>query len=762
MSMSKFFIRKGFLFLIGTFSLITILTGLRIYFSPKPSLLEEVPFGSLILDKDGKPLRAGLSSDEKYRIYIPLEYVPPFAVHCLLSYEDKYFYSHPGFNPLAFLRSIIRAPFIGRLGGASTITMQLARMRFKLKTSDPIGKLRQIYYALILERHYNKEELLEAYFNLAPYGGNIEGLEAAAQIYFHKAASKLTAGECASLTVIPQNPIKRSPLNGRDFNRARQRLAYILGMESFPALKVFSLEDLPFLAPHLAMELEKSRGAVKKIIRTGIERDLQIAVEKILQDYVQRGKRYEINNAAALVVDSKTLKVSALAGSANFFDKNINGQVDGSKARRSPGSTLKPFIYALAMDQGLIHPMSILPDSPKSFALYNPENFDHTFRGPVPAREALKASRNLPAIWLSEKLRYPDLFDFLISANVKLPKGREHYGLALTLGGAEVSMRELATLYAMLVNGGVWKNLRLADDDYEYAGKRLLSPESSWLTLDMLRDEFILPGSKSIPIYAKTGTSNGMRDAWTAGICGHYVVIVWVGNFDNSSNPHFVGARSAKPLLEEIASSIASKRKLEDCLAYKPEKILETSICINTGDLDIGQCEARIKSYYVPGLSPVRDSGILRPIFIDRNTGLRVCEYKEGLTDKIWWEFWPSDMRHIFAQAGIEKTEPPALTEQCEGSYQKFGEKSLVIKLPKKRVQYQRQLSDNNLQIPLMASADPDVKIIHWYANARYLGSSKPEETILWKPETGGEVELVAVDSEGRSQRQNLKINTVP
>lgn len=754
--------RKGFLYLISSLSLIVMFLILFIGFSSRPSLLEDIPFACLVLDRDGKLLRAGLSQDEKYRIHIPLEKVPPYAIHCLLSYEDKYFFLHPGFNPLALLRSCMQYPLSGRLGGASTISMQLARMRFKLKTSNLPGKLRQIWYALILEWHYNKEELLEAYFNLAPYGANVEGIEAAAQIYFHKPASKLTEMECIALTVIPQNPLKRNPYHGRDFKTARQRLAFILGQESCTDLKIFGIDQLPFYASHLSLELEKGRGDSTKIINTGIERDLQIDLEKILYNFAQRGKRFGINNASALIMDCKTLKISAMAGSANFFDKNINGQVDGTRARRSPGSTLKPFIYALAIDQGLIHPMSILPDSPKSFALYNPENFDHSFRGPIPAREALRASRNLPAIWLSEKLRYPDLYDFLVSAQVKLPKGKEYYGLALALGGAEVSMRELATLYAMLLNGGVWKNLRLTEEDTEDAGIRLLSPESAWLTLKMLQDDNLLPGSRPVPVYMKTGTSNGMRDAWTAGICGHYVIIVWVGNFDNSSNPYFIGAKSALPLFEEITASISHKRKLSDRLKNRPEKISEASICTNTGDLDIGQCEASAKAYFIPGISPVRDNGIIRPIFIDRQSGKRVCEYREGQTDKIWWEFWPSDMRHIFALAGIDKADPPALSEQCYNSLAYSGGKAPEIRLPKKRVQYQRQLSDNSLHIPLMASAEPEVQIIHWYANAHYLGSSRPEEVLLWKPETGGDVELIAVDNEGRSQAQKLRIKTVP
>ena len=247
------------------------------------------------------------------------------------------------------------------------------------------------------------------------------------------------------------------------------------------------------------------------------------------------------------------MEVRALAGSANFFDSSISGQIDGTLARRSPGSTLKPFIYALGLEQGLIHPMTLLRDLPKSFAGYTPENFDGDFRGPLPACEALRLSRNVPAITLASQLRNPDLYDFLRSCHVDFLRDRDHYGLSLVLGGAEVTPRELAALYCMLANRGIWKPLRLTLDEPQAAGQQRLSPEASFITLDMLvsdaSDENIPSREgKNIHVRCKTGTSNGFRDAWTAGIAGPYVLVVWVGNFNNDPHPLFVGGRTAKPL----------------------------------------------------------------------------------------------------------------------------------------------------------------------------------------------------------------------
>lgn len=757
--MSKSFFAKAFAWTAWFICAAVLAAACALYFSKKPDLLEEISFGSLILDKGGGILRAGLSADDKYRFRTSLEKINPFAAECLLQYEDRHFFSHFGVNPLSMLRAALSFPFAGRLAGGSTISMQLARMRFKLKTSDFAGKIRQMWLALVLERHYDKEELLEAYFNLAPYGANIEGIEAASRIYFHKSADKLTESECAALAVIPQNPVKRNPLNGKEFMKAARRLARVFNTDMPPALKASGFEELAFLAPHLALEMEKSaRGGAA---RTGIERGLQKNLEKILTAYTQRGKKFGINNAAAIIVDSSTMLAAALAGSANFKDAGIQGQVDGTKARRSPGSALKPFIYALAIEQGLIHPMTILPDKPSAYAFYKPENFDHAFRGPVSAKEALKASRNLPAIWLSQRIRHPDLYNFLLSANVRLERAPEHYGLALALGGAEVTMRELASLYAMLVNKGVWRNLRFRIDEPLSAGKRLLSPEAAWITLSMLKEEDQRFGSGRIPLYAKTGTSNGLRDAWACGVLGKYVVAVWVGNFDNSSNPYFVGAKSAMPLLEEIAASLAHKKKMEDSLKERPENIIEASVCLNTGDLDIGQCESAEPVYFIPGKSPVQKSGVLRPIFIDKATGLRACAHKEGKTERVWWEFWPSDMRAIFARAGVNKPDPPEFMEECAAQAEEGGS-GPEIKSPIKNALYQRAISDKNFQIPLSASAGYGSDLIHWYADSEYLGSSRPEETILWKPERGGEVSLLAVDNLGRSGGVKCRIVSVP
>jgi len=737
-----------------------------------PPLLEGIPFGSVVLDADGRIMRISRAKDGIFRLRVTLDEVAPGAVDALLRYEDRHFFRHPGVNPFSLIRAAWSTYVSGgRRVGGSTITMQVARMRLRLDSSGIGGKLRQIGTALLLERHYDKQDILEAYFNLAPYGGNIEGIEAAARIYFDAPAARLTGSESLALTVVPQNPIRRNPVNGPDFDAARARFLRLCQSEAdgtapaaSPPLRVRPLSHLPFRAPHVSTELLAEAGQ-ERILST-IEPDLQAMLESCLASYTARYRRFGLNNASAMLVHAPTMKVCALAGSANFFDSSIDGQVDGTRAKRSPGSTLKPFIYALALDQGLIHPMTLLIDSPRSFGGYDPENFDKGFRGPVHAHEALKASRNLPAIILAEQLEEPGLYGFLQKAQVFLPEEPEHYGLALVLGGAELTMRELAGLYAMLLNQGLWHPLRLRQDSPLEAPVRLLSPESAFVTLRMMEADSLPLREGRLPLRCKTGTSNGFRDAWMAGIVGEYVLIVWVGNFDGSSNPFFVGAKAAQPLFMEAAQALAALRPLHDLLPSQCYglDLATIPVCTSTGDVDVSRCRETTETLFLPGISPIRDSGILRPVLIDKATGLRTCEAVPGETETVFWEFWPSDLRRIFTQAGIVKAPPPDWHPFCTGrenNAQADGRPPRIL-YPKKHMTYYRDLGKGGRSIPLAAAADQGVERLHWFAGAAYLGSSAPDEPFLWEPSTSGTMDIIVVDDKGRSSQVRCHIMLAP
>lgn len=767
-----------------------MLLWLWLTLTPPPPLLEDVSFSPVFWDRNNALLRIGLSADEKYRIRTKLKAVSPVTVQALLLYEDRFFYQHPGVN----LWSLLRAAWAtygegGRRIGGSTLSMQVARLKEKGDTKSLLGKMRQILMALRLEHHYSKEAILEAYFNLAPYGMNIEGIGAAAQIYFHKAPFRLTPMESLALTVIPQNPTKRNPLNGKDFDTARQRLVTrwktlapgaqttLFPSVNFP-LVVHSPDQLPFEAPHATMEILHSQGGRASLddnaFHMTIDLSSQHLVETLLRDFTARGRAYGLDNAAALLVHWPSMEIRALAGSADFHNPKLQGQVDGTRARRSPGSTLKPFIYALALEQGLIHPQTLLADSPRSFGGYNPENFDRAFRGPLPAHEALRASRNLPAIALASQLKDPDLYAFLERAGINFPEEKKHYGLSLVLGGAEVSMRELAQLYAMLPNQGLWRPLRLERNAPFLGPVRLLSPEAAFVALNMLEDPSFLMRSREevIPLRLKTGTSNGFRDAWTAGIVGPYVLIVWVGHFNNQANPLLVGGEVALPLFTDIARALVyaadNRTPMVDLIRSQRQglHLREVPVCVDTGDIDVSLCPRTTTTLFIPGVSPVRPSGVYRKILIDRETGLRTCVSIPGRTVEHVWEFWPTDMQRIFARAGINKPAPPPFGPECAG--QTGSRRSILsgmsprIVLPKEGMTYQVHVSGRERnRIPLQAEADADVQMLFWFADNRFLGEIPPGKQLFWTP-ASGVYSLSVVDDLGRTSKRKLRVEAIP
>lgn len=778
-----------------------------------PSLLDGVDFSPLVLDREGQLLRMGLAPDEKFRARVALSDIAPQAVQAVLLYEDRYFYRHPGVNPLALGRAALAMLAGGRRMGGSTITMQVARLRFGLDTGNLGGKLRQMLLALRLEHRYSKKEILEAYFCLAPYGGNVEGIAAAARIYFRRPPARLTLEESLALTPVPQNPVRRQPLSGSDFATARSRMRGLWhaahadktgrpGMaDSMPPLRIFGPAALPFEAPHVSAALLAEAAALQgplltppSALRTTLDLGLQKLVEGRLAAFAARGRVYGLNNAAALLLHWPSMEIRALAGSARFHDAAIAGQVDGTLARRSPGSTLKPFIYALALDQGLIHPQSLLVDSPRSFGGYDPENFDRTFRGPLPAHEALRSSRNIPAIYLASRLS-PDLYAFLQRADVRLPYSAEHYGLSLVLGGAETSMRELAQLYAMLPNKGVWRPARLlrpdGGEDDTLEARPLLAPEAAVLALRMLEEPGRdLRGSRGLmPHRYKTGTSNRFRDAWTVGVVGPYILAVWAGNFDNSPNPLLVGGDVAAPLYEDMARALSLREPLQDSVPGLHEglNIARIPVCADTGDVDTSLCRGAtplVDTWYIPGTSPTRSTGIYRTILVDARTGLRACLPSAHTREEVH-QFWPTDLQALFGRAGLAKPVPPPFGPECRsegeteigagaapstktstetGMEQGVPGSPPRILSPRDGVVYQRRVGDEHSgrnAIPLNAGVDADADTVFWFVDGRFLGRGASGEGLLWQPENGTH-EVRAVDNLGRASSRRVRVETLP
>jgi penicillin-binding protein 1C len=645
--------------------------------------------------------------------------------------------------------------------------MQVVRLTRGLETGQLRAKLRQIFLALQLEWRWSKTDILEAYFNLAPYGGNVEGLGAAALYYFHKMPAALTPDESAALMLVPQNPTQRLPSQSNPaFFSARQRLGKVWhGKDEIAPLRVFGSKDLPFAAPHVCAELLR-HPIEEERLRSFIDLGLQRRLERQLQRFAARNRAWGIDNAAALLLHWPSMEVRALAGSADFHDNRISGQVDGTRARRSPGSTLKPFIYALALEQGFIHPHTLLSDTPRSFAGYDPENFDGGFRGPLSAAQALRASRNLPALTLAARLDQPDLHEFLTRAGVAFARDKEHYGLSLVLGGAEMTMRELAGLYAMLPNKGIWRPLRFLKDEAASAPLKLLSPEAAFVALSMLEDNNpdLLARSREgsvVPLRIKTGTSNGFRDAWAAGVFGPYVLVVWAGHFDNTANPLLIGGQVATPLFTAIARELAASEAMQDSAGHPARNlnVERISVCTATGDLDTSLCEETAETWFIPGVSPLRSSGVFRTILVDPVTGLRACPSSSGRVETRVWEFWPTDLARMFLKAGVIKPPPPPFAPECQNEGGIPGQPPVIIQ-PKAGIIYHTGSTRGvGNTVALIANADADAASLYWFADERYLGISTPGDPLLWNAFPGS-ITLRVVDDAGRSAQRRIQVRT--
>src|SRR5262245_7227494 len=729
---------------------------------PKPPLLDGISFSQCVRDRNGKLLRVTLSADQKFRIWTPLEEVSPNLIDATLRYEDKYYAHHLGVNPIALARGAAELLRLHRAtSGGSTITMQLARLRFHLRTRTISGKLEQIMRALELERHYSKNQILEAYLNLAPYGRNLEGIGAASEIYFDKPATKLSRPEAIALSVIPQSPSRRALHIDRDnqlVNFAQSSWYDRAGVDNNAEFSIREFRprmqtERKFLAPHFVQEvLEGSHG--RDQIITTLDLEKQRAIERRVTDYVANNRSRGFENAAVLLVDTRTMDVIAQVGSADFYKADINGQVDGTRSPRSPGSTLKPFVYALGLEQGLIHPLSILADAPRSFGDYNPENFDREFLGPIRACDALARSRNVPAVELASHLAHPTLYEFLSTADVRLPKAESFYGLALPLGGAEVSLQDLVRLYAAFANNGELRPLRFTARDRNAKPKRILSPEAAFLALDMLgnvpRPEMnCTDGSHSARVYWKTGTSHGFRDAWSIAVFDHYALGVWVGNFDGRANPAFVGRTAAAPLLFQIIDSLRAAWPEPTVPHQTPPgaNLKRVEFCALSGHLPNRFCTQHVEGWFIPGVSPIKTCDVHREVLVDIATGLRV-PIDDGTRHlkRVVYEFWPGDFLTLFEQAGIpRRVQPPLLPDTGSELASRAGQKPIIVSPNSKEI-----VLVSKKTIPLRAKADADVREIFWFAGKQFIGKAAPNQVLEWTA-TGGDYEVTALDDHGRA-----------
>jgi len=749
-------------------------TLLALRFLPHERLGANLPRSTAVYADKGELLRLTLAEDEQYRQWVPLDRISPLAVEAVIRYEDRWFRYHPGVNPVSLFRAVGSLFGPGRRLGGSTLTMQLARRLYGIDSRRPWGKIQQAAAALWIEARHSKADILEAYLNLAPYGGNLEGIAAASRRYFGKAPDRLALPEALALALLPQNPNRRSqamraPNTGPELRGLVARLGERLPIQdaTIGDQRLARLgaparaEGLPFLAPHFVDHLladPRRQGDLHTTLSLPLQRLLERQVRRLVESRRSRG----VQNAAALLIDTRDMGVRGLVGSADFHDEAIQGQVSAIPARRSPGSVLKPFVYALGMEQGVIHPRSILRDVPVSFSAYSPENFDGRFMGPLTATEALVRSRNIPALLVAAQLDHPSFHQFLVGAGVHLPMPEAHYGLGLALGTGDVSMEDVAMLYAALANQGVLRPLRYLDTDPRVDGVRILSEESAWLTIDMLiknprpQGPRIASADHLPPLPWKTGTSWGFRDAWSAGLVGPYVLVVWVGDFAGRSNPAFVGVESAAPLFFGVVDALAADRPLPSPRWARPPKVVEIDLCAESGHLPNPLCPRLQKGWFIAGRSPSTTCTVHREFTLD-TAGRRLCQ-PAGPGRRVVYEVWPTEFLKIFSAAGLPRQVPPPPAPGCEKEQSADGHPPRITS-PLAGTVY--GLRPGKEQLPFLAEADGDTHAIFWYVDRQFAGKSQGGKPWFWTMAPGDHV-VRAVDDRGRSDAQPLHVELEP
>jgi penicillin-binding protein 1C len=523
-----------------------------------------------VLDRDGTLLRAYTVADGRWRLALPPDKVDPLYLRMLIAYEDKRFRDHPGVDARSMLRAVLQAAWNGRvISGGSTLTMQVARLLEEGTTGEVAGKLRQMRVALALERRLTKDQILQLYLHLAPFGGNLEGVRAASISYFGKEPLRLTPAEAALLVAIPQSPETRRPDRAADrAEAARNRvLARAMGEgvidadaataalgEEVPGLR----KPFPALAPHLADRARAEAPALSTHILT-LDGTLQRKLETLAAEAVAgRGEALQV---AILVADHASGQILASVGSAGYQADLRQGFVDMTQSLRSPGSTLKPLVYALAFDEGLGHPETMIDDRPMTFGTYAPQNFDRLYLGTIRMREALQLSRNIPVVELTEALGPARLISAMEKAGMQPVFPGDQPGLAIALGGVGVTLSDMVQLYAALARGGVARPLTFRLDGPGAEGQRLVSAVAAWAVGDILAGLAPPPGAPANRLAYKTGTSYGHRDAWAIGYDGTHVIGVWMGRADGTPVPGAFGADVAAPVLFQAFNRL--KRKLD-------------------------------------------------------------------------------------------------------------------------------------------------------------------------------------------------------
>lgn len=747
------------LFIFGFFGLIMFLIADYLF----PISISKNKPTQTIVAQDGTPLWRFADENGIWRYSVKLDEVPDYYLDVLLNYEDRYFYEHVGINPFSLLRAAWQNINNDRIiSGGSTISMQVARLLYPHERTLS-GKLKQIFRTLQLELHYSKKEILTLYINHAPYGGTIEGIGAASWSYFGKKPSALTRSEAALLAVLPQAPSRLRP--DKYPERAKQARDKVLDrLATYHVWTPAIIEQVkqdevwvhprksPQLAPLLSYRL-KQQYPNDEIIHSTIDPSLQYHLEDMV---LNRKKQLPPKTSLAiLVVDHTDMTVKAYLGSADFNDKERFGQIDMIKALRSPGSTLKPFIYAFAIDDGMIHSESLLQDVPRISTDYRPTNFDEDFNGPVSASNALRKSLNLPAVQLIELYGPKRFAAKLFSVGLPLISQGNNPNIAYILGGASLRMDNLVSAYSAFARQGEVSSLRFTQNE-PIINQPFISEGSAWITKQMLIN--------NNRVYYKTGTSYGYRDAWAVGINPRYLIGVWVGRPDGTPVIGQYGSISATPILQQVNSILLNKenrinRSLP--ISVKPDSVTSEKICWPTGQIlpvTDDNCHRQKTAWVLNNMIPPTQNSLneLKTIYRTgwinvwiNDQGKRVAPDCAGAQKKTI-ALWPIALENWLLPKERRNSLIPAIDKDCPIMEKNIFSTLTIIGL--KNQQFVKSLPGQN-QINIELFAEGGVGEKWWFLDGELVAQSTDNDKIALTIVKKGQHRLLLLDESGQITR---------
>ncbi len=752
---------------------VALLAGLSLW--PLPAGLG-APNSPVLVFSDGSTASVALSPDEKWRIQASLDRVDPDYVSALTFLEDRRFRLHPGVDPAAVLRATVQNLGAGGVvSGASTLTMQLARM-LEPRPRTLTSKLVEATRALQLELRLDKNTVLAAYLTRVPYGRNVEGIEAAALAYFGHDAGALSPVEICTLLAVPQNPNRRYPHpdNQQRLKATRDDIAKRLVEARFftdlpDALGVITATPVPTrllppprFAPHAAVWMRRQSGGAERV-ETTLDRGLQLRVEARLAQQHPELQRQGIHNAAVVVLDHRSGELRALVGNPDFWDKEHGGQIIGFDVPRSPGSTLKPLVYALAIDQGQALPSFLVADVPVRYGSYSPENYDGSWAGMVTLQDALARSLNIPFVNLLQKVGVERMLGLLRDGGVRsLSTVPGFYGLSAVVGGLELTPLELAGLYAALADGGRHRPLRWRRSGSGQAESResraLFSEGSSFLTRKTLslRERPDFPERRALDgraprISWKTGTSFGNRDAWAAGSGKSLTAVVWLGNFDRRSSPALVGADVAAPLLFDLLEGAHDSHREAE---VTPDELVPVQLCRLSGRIPGRACPELTSAPARATRVPTETCPLHVEVELDEESGLAVgppCRAGRS-TRTAQLVAWPPSVTRYLSLHHASEPAVPAYAPDCvpQGAAPDLlspREGETILLIP--------GLSADQQELGLEADAATPLTPLTWFINGELVGTAPARDRLWWVPRLGAHT-LVVMDAAGRSASANF------